>query len=341
MFRFAPAVSAFRRRFAKSLVVLTYHRVARLDRDPQLLCVQPDNFMAHMEIIKRLAYPVQLEDMDGYFKTFNRRKGIAVTFDDGYADNLHHAAPIVERSKVPITIFISTGFVDRSREFWWDYLERVFLGPSELPEKVELVVGHETVNVDFRGYGHWSINDAAKYNRWNVLESVDPTPRHRVYRKLCELVKPLTPEVRRDTINRIEKWSGIENIARDTHKILSREDLKCLCQHAWINLGAHTINHVMLATSSDLEKESEIGGPQEFFEKLSLTPVDGFAYPYGMNLDFDDTSVRYVKQKRYKYACANYPGKLNYQTDRYKIPRFMVRDWSAGVFESHLRRWLR
>ena len=70
-------------------LILIYHRVADLERDPQLLAVGPANFEAQMEILARKYPVIPLEDL---IAGLNRRAvpdgAVVVTFDDGYADNL-------------------------------------------------------------------------------------------------------------------------------------------------------------------------------------------------------------------------------------------------------------
>ena len=66
-----------------------------------------------------------------------------ITFDDGYADVLHHAKPLLERHSVPATVFVATGAIGQRREFWWDELGGLFLQPGTLPEELELTVDEE------------------------------------------------------------------------------------------------------------------------------------------------------------------------------------------------------
>ena len=58
---------------------------------------------------------------------------VAVTFDDGYLDNVVAALPILERHEIPATIFVIGNAVGRTREFWWDALERAILAPRYCP----------------------------------------------------------------------------------------------------------------------------------------------------------------------------------------------------------------
>src|SRR5215510_103661 len=111
-------------RFIPGAVILLYHRVTELSSDPQLLCVSRQHFAEHLEILRKYGFPIALKHVD---QTRRGRPGVILTFDDGYADNLNNAKPLLERYDVPATVFVTTGYVGSRREFWKDYLERIFL----------------------------------------------------------------------------------------------------------------------------------------------------------------------------------------------------------------------
>jgi peptidoglycan/xylan/chitin deacetylase (PgdA/CDA1 family) len=50
---------------------------------------------------------------------------VVVTFDDGYRDNFVNAKPLLEKHDVPATLFLTSGYIESSRGFWWDEMERV------------------------------------------------------------------------------------------------------------------------------------------------------------------------------------------------------------------------
>jgi len=100
-------------------LVLMYHRVATAEHDPLELCVAPDRFAEHVELLQSLGRIGPLAEI-----TRAKPNGltVAITFDDGYADNARAAAPLLEARDAPATVFVVAGAVDSGRAFWWDRL---------------------------------------------------------------------------------------------------------------------------------------------------------------------------------------------------------------------------
>ena len=65
-------------------------------------------------------------------------RAIALTFDDGYLDNLEYAAPVLERAGLPATFFLTSGWLGKPGEYWWDTLERVLLLNESVPPSIDL-----------------------------------------------------------------------------------------------------------------------------------------------------------------------------------------------------------
>jgi peptidoglycan/xylan/chitin deacetylase (PgdA/CDA1 family) len=122
----------------RDLQILMYHRIAPPGLDPWRLRVTPDHFEQQLSALKARFEVISLAEIP-HRQDF--RNTVAITFDDGYADNLLRAKPILEEFETPATVFITTSYVNADREFWWDELEQLFLYPGVLPERLILNIG--------------------------------------------------------------------------------------------------------------------------------------------------------------------------------------------------------
>jgi peptidoglycan/xylan/chitin deacetylase (PgdA/CDA1 family) len=105
-------------------LILGYHRIADVTHDDHEVCVTPDHFAEQMEMLSRHANPVSLKKLVHHLKEGSLPpKSVAVTFDDGYVDNLYEAKPVLEKYAIPATVFVCTGYA--GKEFWWDEVERL------------------------------------------------------------------------------------------------------------------------------------------------------------------------------------------------------------------------
>lgn len=103
-----------------------YHRVANVACDPWGLCVAPEYFAEHMEVLRKHATVLCLQDLSRMLGEGTLpRRAVAVTFDDGYADNLDQAKPLLEHYGIPATFFLTVGYLGSQQEYWWDALEQV------------------------------------------------------------------------------------------------------------------------------------------------------------------------------------------------------------------------
>ena len=107
--------------FVPTGYIVLYHRVADVKNDPHQLCVSPANFREQIKFLKenfRIVPLVQLVREIRAKKLKNNT--MAVTFDDGYADNLHNVLPVLKELNVPATIFLTAGYIGQNKAFYWD-----------------------------------------------------------------------------------------------------------------------------------------------------------------------------------------------------------------------------
>jgi len=320
-------------------VVLIYHRVAALERDPQLLAVTPENFDAQMRMITENHRVVSLEELTRDVRR-NRvpNRAVAVTFDDGYADNLTTAEPILSARRIPATVFVSSGYVAQPREFWWDELERVLLGPGALPERIELRAGASVYVTQLEDSLQYSEEDAQRDRGWTVLDAPG-NARQRVYVALNRFVRPLSAEVREDALHQLRGLAGLEPSMRPTHRPLSEREVRDLDSSQLVDIGAHTLHHPVLSARSLAEQRNEILNDRDALASMCGRPMRTFSYPYGGLTDYSEETVAIVRGAGFDGACSNHPGIVKPWTDAYRLPRCVVRDWDANTLAEKLEGW--
>jgi peptidoglycan/xylan/chitin deacetylase (PgdA/CDA1 family) len=294
--------------------------VIELPSDPQMLSVTPSNFSEHLKHLKENYHVISLSELGkAIAKGDVPNRTVVITFDDGYADNLWYAKPLLEKAEVPATVFITTGKINDSHEFWWDELERVILLSQKLPEKLKLTI------------------DGTKYN-WVIKSATD---RMTVYKELHALLRPLEYNVRERVMSELFHQVGTERRARPEYRPLKAEEILELSKNGLIEIGAHTANHSVLSVLSKEKQWEEIIKSKKELEAVLKKTVTSFSYPFGTHSDIDENTKTLVKKAGFTLACANVFGKVHNNTDPFWIPRFLVRNWDSNIFSKKLRSlWL-
>ena len=120
------ARAAVRARSTPTAAVLLYHRVADLAHDTHALAVSPRAFRSQVEQLRASWQVLPLRALaQAVANGEPPERGIALTFDDGYLDNLEVAAPILAELGLPATFFLSPESLAACRRYWWEVLEEL------------------------------------------------------------------------------------------------------------------------------------------------------------------------------------------------------------------------
>ena len=303
-------LNRLRNRIDAPVIVLVYHRVASLASDPEMLCVTPENFRAQMRHLKENFTLVRFEEV----WSAASRPAVCVTFDDGYADNLRQALPILEELRVPATFFVATGTVDSSGEFWWDAMKRIILERQDLP-------------------GSFILRDGSRQRSWPTQSAAQ---RQRLYR---DLVPPMTrADARRrsDLLGQLGEWSAAARTGDPADRALSIRELGELAASPLVTIGAHTVTHTQLSALSDAEQRREILDSKRQLEAWLGREITVFSYPYGRRCHYTRKSVALCREAGFSKSAANFPGQAHSWSDPFQVPRHLVRDWPVGEFAARL-----
>jgi peptidoglycan/xylan/chitin deacetylase (PgdA/CDA1 family) len=263
-----------------------------------------------------------------------RGRGVAITFDDGYADNLYSAKPLLAAFRVPATVFVATGQVESGREFWWDELSRILLETPVLPDEFALTIeGKESV---WRVWGHSEL--AAEAPGWNVF--LPPCNGRQVaYLEIASALRCMSYAKRESVLDQLRFRAGVQRQERRDSRVCTVAEVKELTKGGLVSVGAHTVTHQPLATLAEREQKHEIECSKGELERMIGSRVTAFAYPYGERHDYGAPARRFVADAGYRCACSNFAGHVTRDVDRFQLPRFLVRDWSGAEFARRLEAW--
>lgn len=303
-----------------------YHRVARLAHDPWQLAVWPDRFAGQIEALVQLRRVVPLRWLAAEL-TQGRVPGkvAAITFDDGYADVLSEAKPVLDRCQCPATVFLVTGAIGSTRAFWWDELSRIVFETPLLPTELEIEIAGRVHRWRTDGRLTGSQNDAAGDG--------PAVAREQLHDELWGLLRPLEPELRWELVMRLCTWAGIEIDANSAHRPLTAEEVRRLTAPGFIDIGAHTVTHPVLPLLDEPDQRAEIEGSRAACEELIGQPIHTFAYPFG---EFDDAAAACVRAAGFTCACTTNLGKVSTRSDPMRLPRFGVGNWTGAELASKL-----
>lgn len=303
-------------------LVLLYHRVAAPTWDPWNLCVFPERFDQQLAALSRVADFVPLSELASRLHAGRRgRPVVALTFDDGYADNLHVALPLLERYEAPATVFIATAWMDRDEPFWWDVLSEIVRSIARLPPKVHLRVGDQDFTwqrqADDREHG-----DA----------------RHQLCMALWSTLVVATDDERRAALGQLKHIADGECRVDPRARPMSRDELRRLSSSPLVEIGAHTMTHCSLPDMSQDAQFEEILGSRRQCQRLAGELPSSFAYPYG---SLDSRTPELVRLAGFERAFSTENELVWAGSGMMALPRIHVRNHTAEEFSKRLwTEWL-
>jgi peptidoglycan/xylan/chitin deacetylase (PgdA/CDA1 family) len=272
----------------KPVLVAMYHRTSSEVRNElQYLTVDLVSFEEQLCYFKKNYQILRLsEDWSSLKKT-----GIVITFDDGYADNLLNALPLLEKYQIPATIFVTTLNIDSKKEFWWD---RFVFDYTNCEPFFYLPDVEEKVSKKMNSYG-----------------------------AISSFISKLSTEKKEIWLLEFEKLNKIPFFDNEDFRSLSNEELKYISDHPLIDIGIHTHNHYSFENLSYQEQKEELSFSIEKLNKLITKSIRYFALPHG---SYNTETLEVVQELDFlgmllaNNNYSNYKNKLSKKINRILIP---------------------
>jgi peptidoglycan/xylan/chitin deacetylase (PgdA/CDA1 family) len=229
----------------------------------------------------------------------SRHDYVAITVDDGYADNFNTLMEAVEKYDVPSTVYLTTDCIDRrepSAALW-----------------IMLAIHHAKVAVIHLPE---LVTEPKWIRTWEEKESA--------IREIDRALKLHPEERQRALIECLLKRSGSADHVREIapYRMLSWDQVR-LMHSKGIEFGGHTRTHPVLSglTLRNLHDEIE-GSIQRVKDVLGVKAVT-FAYPYGDSTRVGDRVIKVCKASGASAAVMLTRGQLS-RDKWFSIPRTMI-----------------
>ncbi len=247
--------------------------------------------------VRRHAEPISLEEVGRRLADPDRVTGreIALTFDDGLANNARIAAPLLCEAGVPATFFVCPERIESGR-WLWTHEARARLG---------------------------RLAPDARRTWRREIDAPDPGTEDDIEASLSFL-KTLAPDARsaaEDALRRATRTFEPTAAERDAYDMMTSDDLRRVAASG-VAIGSHTRTHPILPTLSSDAIELEIAGARSDLEAILDRPVPTFCYPNGS----EDARVREVVRRFHDLAVTTLPGTVRAPADPVALPRIGVVD---------------
>ncbi len=291
--------------------ILMFHQVrpwiARDFTPNRLLEITPEFLDAVLTRVQALGFLiVSLDTALNMMAAKAERPFAVLTFDDGYKDTRDFALPILEKHRAPFTMYVTTGFADRSARLWWVELEEAI---RRLPQ-VAIDIGGESVTLP-------SATTADKYAAFTTLYRRLSDGREEV---LLDVIRELAAKARVNSAELVDElcldWEGVKDISRNE-----------LC-----TIGVHTLTHPRLAKRSDAFMRHELAESRWLIEAHIDKPAEHLAYPVGDRAAAGDREVKAAAELGFKSAVTTRPGMIFPAHEDYKtaLPRLSINgNWQS------------
>jgi peptidoglycan/xylan/chitin deacetylase (PgdA/CDA1 family) len=278
------------------LVVLGWHNVGPSWFFPARRGAALRGLHAQLTFLQRYAHVVPL--VDGLQALSEGRslpsRAVAITFDDGYRDQLEFAVPALERLRLPATFFLVPELLSGTIRPWWETIAWA------LTRSRRDSVVWEGTNFCLR---HPAERDSAVRAIAARLKGCNGAARDSA---LDEVITLCEPDGDPGYSRMFFDWDGARGLARGNFTV-----------------GSHSLRHNILSNERREEQDRDLRLSRQQLESELSIPVQTIAYPNGWIGDYDATTIAAARSAGYRYGITTLPGCNRSRTPEYEIRRFV------------------
>jgi peptidoglycan/xylan/chitin deacetylase (PgdA/CDA1 family) len=305
-------------------LVFLFHRVTRIDPEGlhanEDLKVSPEFLERFVLLLRAEGYRiVSMDELAGVIAEGKSTKGLsALTFDDGYQDNLEVALPIFRRLKAHFTVYVTVSMTDGNDFLWWFALE-TFLKERQM----------------------------ARFADGREMSTRTPTERNQVFMTIraC-LLREGGVDAKGYLLGLLPGFKTALGAGTAKRYMMDWEAVRRLSASPFATVGCHTMTHANLRSLEEAEARRELIDSKDRIEREIGRPVRHLAFPYGDSPEAGNREYKLAAELGFTTAVTSLPGNLGKDAGKmlHRIPRVFVREGKEVrqlIAENRARVWLR
>jgi len=265
--------------------------------------IQANTFAECIKLLNENGNPVSMDEILNHHinKEELPPKSFAITFDDGFENNLSVAAPILYDFKVPATIYITTEFIEKNKMSWVDRIEYA----------VENVASID-LNLDW-------------INKKIYLKDVKSKISFlKLVRNYVKNSSNCNPNIFADILCEQLGFSNIESSNDPLDKKMNWEEVSKANQSDLLTIGGHSHTHSILSYLNPSQLKEEIDTSLSLLKnKANLKPIH-YSYPEGLKHCYSENVINELKKNGVLCCPTAINGVNNLSDDLFQLKRVMI-----------------
>lgn len=292
-------------------IVLMYHKIG--EGSDFIPALDARVFQKQISFIKKFYNVIPLEDIFILPSSRNRKAKAVVTFDDGYRSIYKYAYPILKKYNIPATVFLTVDSIEKNIPIWPDLVSHYISTTQK--DSIDLVLGGSRVSFSFG----------------STEEKI------KAIKEIKDLFKRISNDERLMFMQELKQKLEVNDDVGEGLEMLSWDEIREMSKNN-IFFGGHTLSHPILPNLSLEETKMELIQSKRIIEEKLNTSVYSFAYPNGLENDFNNDIKNILVDSGYRLACTTIFGKNDRNTDSLGLKRVYTSGNSLLKFAWRLKK---
>ncbi len=293
--------------FTDGLLILLFHGVIDKHtcevRNYNRKHIEKDYFAFLLKRLKKVGVALSIDEVIDFHDRGEAYPAcsFAVTFDDGFENNISVAAPILADLRIPATFYVTSGFIELNSMSWIDRIEFML---EEVPRGKLKLPWHDKASV--------FSSTSSRINLLNEIRSnVKVSPQINtddLVQEIGNQLKLPTPTSSDHVLDLKMNWSQVKELGSQDHFII----------------GGHTHTHPILSFLSAESLRVELDTSLELLRDRTGVETVHYAYPEGLQHCYNSLVISELKSRGIKCCPSAIPGKNTLEQDLFNLRRTLT-----------------